>query len=221
MTVSTIGTALTAQDKNGTVSGATSDFNLFLKLLTTQMQNQDPLKPMDSTEYTQQLAQYTQVQQTTKQTSTLQEILTQLSTQNMAQASGFIGRQASFDTPVSGLSSTGPAQWGYKTDRAITTLTATFADASGKTVATRDIAPDGLTGRVAWDGTLADGSKAADGAYTLALTGIDANGQAVPVGITSTGLVQDVVGGGAGGSVTLGVNGTQLPMDKLIRLTAS
>jgi flagellar basal-body rod modification protein FlgD len=100
-----------------TATGA--DFNMFLKLLTTQMQNQDPLSPMDSTQYTQQLVQYSQVEQSVQQSGTLKDILARLSTQDLSQASGFIGRDAVFNSAVSGLG-TAPASWNYAADRPMT-----------------------------------------------------------------------------------------------------
>ena len=192
------------------------DFNMFLKLLTTQMQNQDPLKPMESTEYTQQLAQFTQVQQSVKQTGTLDNILAQLSTQNMTQASGFIGKTAEFNSAVTGLSADRPAQWTYKANAPVTELTATITDASGKQVSSATIAPD-QSGTFSWDGSLPNGGKAPPGAYTLALKAGTATGSTIPVAITTSGRVEDVMSNG--GAVTLGVNGAQIDMSKLVKLT--
>ncbi|WP_275426750.1 flagellar hook capping FlgD N-terminal domain-containing protein, partial [Enterobacter hormaechei] len=67
----------------GSSTGLNGDFTMFLKLLTTQMQNQDPLSPMDTTQYTQQLVQYSQVEQSMAQTTTLKSILSALGTQNL------------------------------------------------------------------------------------------------------------------------------------------
>jgi len=209
--------ATTATTAPATVASQTAvDFNMFLKLLTTQMQNQDPLKPMDSTEYTQQLAQFSQVEQTVKQTGTLADILAQLTTQNMAQASGFIGRDATFDSAVAGLSAATPARWGYAAPPGAT-LTGTITDAAGVKVATMALDPG--NGDVRWDGKLDDGRTAPAGAYTLSVAGTDARGQAVSVGVTSIGRVTEVLG--SGGSVTLGVNGVQQALGKLHRLAAS
>jgi flagellar basal-body rod modification protein FlgD len=194
-----------------------ADFNMFLKLLTTQMQNQDPLSPMDSTQYTQQLAQYSQVEQTVQQTGTLKEILARLSTQDMSQAANFIGKEAVFSSAVSGLGAS-PATWTYATDRAITTGTATISDASGATVLTRPLDPAGTTGNFSWDGTLADGTKAANGAYTLSIKGVDAAGIPAAVAISSTGTVSDV--SARNGVLSLGVNGVSMSIDTLVRLAA-
>lgn len=208
----------------GAMTGAAStaqkqtdvDFNLFLKLLTTQMQNQDPLKPMDSTAYTQQLAQFTQVQQTVKQTSTLDDILAQLSTQSMTQASGFIGKTAQFDSAETGLSADRPAEWSYKASSVVNQLTTTITDASGRQISSATIPAD-QNGTYSWDGTMANGEKAPPGAYTLALKASTTTGASIPVAITTTGRVDEVVSNG--GAVTLGVNGAQIAMSKLIKLT--
>lgn len=195
-----------------------SDYNMFLKLLTTQMQNQDPLKPMDSTEYTSQLAQFSQVEQTIQQTTTLNNILSQLSTQNIAQANGLIGNVAQFDSATAGLAATAAATWGYEADRAVTSLTATITDAAGKAVAKLPIEPADRTGSITWDGMLASGERAAVGAYTLSIAATDIGGDTVPVAITTSGVIGDVVSGG--GTVTLGVNGVQIALTKLIKLSA-
>ncbi|MFD1961413.1 flagellar hook assembly protein FlgD [Novosphingobium panipatense] len=101
----------------GATSGLLADYNLFLKLLTTQMTNQDPLDPMDTSEYTAQLVQYSQVEQSIQQTGKLDDIMSQLLSQQMAQASSYIGREARFDPPVSGLGDA-PARWTYYVDGA-------------------------------------------------------------------------------------------------------
>lgn len=206
----------TTTTANATAKQTDVDFNMFLKLLTTQMQNQDPLKPMESTEYTQQLAQFTQVQQTVKQSGTLDSILAQLSTQNMTQASGFIGKTADFDSAVTGLSADRPAQWSYKANSPVTELTATITDASGKQVSSATLEPD-QNGTFSWDGTLANGGKAPPGAYTLALKAITTTGATIPIAITTSGRVDDVMS--KDGAVTLGINGAQIDLSKLVRLT--
>jgi flagellar basal-body rod modification protein FlgD len=196
----------------------TTDFNMFLKLLTTQMQNQDPLSPMDSTQYTQQLVQYSQVEQSVQQNSTLKDILGSLSNQTIGQAAHFIGRDAVFDSAVSGLGAK-PASWQYAADRTMASGTVTIRDAGGKTVFTAPLDVSKTSGAYAWDGTLANGGKAAAGAYTLALSAVDASGASVATRITSTGVVDAV--NASGGVVSLGVNGVPMPMTALVRLAAT
>jgi flagellar basal-body rod modification protein FlgD len=202
---------LAAAASSTSTSGA--DFNMFLKLLTTQMQNQDPLDPMKTSEYTQQLAQYSQIEQTVQQSGTLKEILARLSTQDMAQASGMIGREAIFDSAASGLGSA-PASWSYTPAKAATSMVATITDATGHVVTTRSIAPTDATGRFTWDGTRDDGTVAPAGAYTLAIAATNASGAAIPIAANGTGTISGVTQ--AGGTLAVAVNGISLPLSSLI-----
>ena len=192
-----------------------ADFNMFLKLLTAQMQNQDPLDPMDTSEYTQQLVQYSQVEQSIQQTDKLQQIIGKLASQDMAQASSFIGREARFDSPVAGLGEA-PATWTYYADGQPASIVATVKDAKGKVVSEKTIDAD-AQGRYQWDGTLADGTRAADGAYTLSITALDASGNKVPVTINSVATVKDVVTDGT--NVMLGVNGIRMSVNGLVAIS--
>ncbi len=217
MTTITSATDATAS-ANGAVSKLNADFNMFLKLLTAQMQNQDPLDPMDTSEYTQQLVQYSQVEQSIAQGATLKSILAAMTTQDLTQASGLIGREAVFDSDLAGLSADAPATWGYSADRPVTRLTATITTADGTVVTTRDIDGTAREGRFEWDGKLANGATAPAGAYALAITAKDAAGNNVPVTITSRGLVREV--SAQNGAVALGVNGVTIPASALIRIGA-
>lgn len=205
---------LAAAASSTSTSGA--DFNMFLKLLTTQMQNQDPLDPMKTSEYTQQLAQYSQIEQTVQQSGTLKEILARLSTQDMAQASGLIGREAVFDTATAGLGAA-PAQWSYAPLRGAVSFVATIADSAGQTVATQSIASTDATGRFSWDGKRDDGKVAAAGAYTLSMSANNANGAAVPITVNGTGIISGVTQ--TAGTLAVAANGVSLPLAALISVS--
>lgn len=195
-----------------------ADFNMFLRLLTTQMQNQDPLDPMDTSEYTQQLVQYSQVEQSMQQTGVLRDILSRLTTQDMAQSTGLIGRSVEFDTAAAGLGN-GPAQWNYSLPRNAVSVTATVKNASGQIVAQQTLDPSIRNGAFTWDGTLANGNRAADGTYTLSISATDSAGGTVAPSIRSVGLVQNV--NSANGSITLDVNGIQLPLAKVVKVSVA
>ena len=200
-------------------SGTSADFNMFLKLLTTQMQNQDPLKPMDSAEYTQQLVQFSQVEQSIQQTGTLKDILAQLSSGNVSSAAGFIGKEAMFDTNVSGLTDSNPAKWSWEGARDVASVTAVVTDANGREVSRTSLPATGAAGDYSWDGTTSSGGHAPAGSYSLELVAADASGAPVPVSIRSVGMVKEVLAGNGGG-ITLGVNGSQMPMSSLLGLKA-
>ncbi|MGU3315164.1 flagellar hook assembly protein FlgD [Sphingomonas sp. M6A6_1c] len=193
------------------------DLNMFLKMLTTQLQHQDPLSPMDTAQYTQQLVQYSQVEQALQQNGTLKDILGNLTTQSMAQASTLVGKQVKFDGNVAGLAGNTPATWSYSLSQVPATLTATVTDAQGKVVDAVTLKPLS-NGTVSWDGKTSRGT-APDGAYTLTLTAKTADGAELPTTITASGVVKEVVQ--ANGSVQLGVNGIRLPLAKMIGITAA
>ena len=195
-----------------------ADFNMFLKLLTTQMQNQDPLSPMDSTQYTQQLVQYSQVEQTVQQSSTLKDILASLANQTMAQAAGFIGKDAEFNSAVAGLGAK-PASWTYAADVPVTSGTMAITNAAGTVVDTRTVSLNSRRGSYSWDGTLPDGTKAPAGAYTLSMSAQNAAGATVPVTIHSVGTVGGI--NAINGGISLDVNGAQMPIGVLVGLASA
>jgi flagellar basal-body rod modification protein FlgD len=206
-------TAATKTEVPAAASKLNADFNMFLKLLTAQMQNQDPLDPMDTAQYTQQLVQYSQVEQSISQNTTLKSILASLSSQDLAQASTMIGRQVEVDSPTTGLSADMPAQWNWSATREVASLTATIRDASGRAVETRALDAGAAAGGFAWDGSLSGGGKAAAGSYTLELNALDAAGAALPVTVHSSGVMSDVRTGG--GAVQITVGGVQVPLSLL------
>ena len=155
-----------------------SDTSMFLKLLTTQMQNQDPLDPMDTSAYTQQLVQFSQVEQSIQQSQSLKDILNTLKTRDLTDAASLIGRSASLDTPVAGLRDGTPASWHYATDRPAARVIATVSDADGTTVATRTL--DASAGDFVWDGRDANGNRVPAGAYSLTISATDAAGSRIP-----------------------------------------
>lgn len=190
-----------------------NDFTMFLRLLTTQMQNQDPLDPMDSSEYTQQLVQYSQVEQSVQQTGALKDILARLSTQDMTQATALIGKEVRFASEVSGLAADEPARWTFQTDRPAASITATVQDPVGNVVREFRLDPAG-DGKLAWDGAQADGTRAPDGAYRLVVSALDASGGAVPATVNSVGLVRNIVASGS--EIQLGIGGVRMPISTVI-----
>ena len=206
-----LNTAAQASGTNG------ADFNMFLKLLTTQMQNQDPLDPMDTSEYTQQLVQYSQVEQSMQQTGVLKDILGRLSAQDVAQASSFIGREVRFDSNISGLGASNNAGWTIAPARTAGSMTVSITDSAGKVV--HEAAIDPGSSRFTWDGKLADGSRAAEGAYRLAVTAKDSSGAAIDAGVNAVGIVRDVITDGS--VVTLGIGGARMPLSELVAVAAA
>lgn len=126
-------TAITPANGASATAKLTADFDMFLRLLTTQLQNQDPLDPMDSSEYTQQLVSYSQVEQAIQQTNKLEQILSALGASDLTGASNLIGREVG---NYSAEQRAGPAgaDWAYELDGTAALTQLTVTDIMGRVV---------------------------------------------------------------------------------------
>ena len=215
MAVDTVtGTNNAPVTQSNALSKLATDSTMFLKLLTTQMQNQDPLDPMDTSEYTAQLVQFSQVEQSIQQNTTLKSILSALSSDGLLSAAPSVGKVATFASADAGLTADSPSQWSYVAERPTGKVTATILDSSGKAVHTIDRTD--ATGDISWDGKLADGSTAPPGIYKLSITATDAAGGGVPVGIFARGMVREVTQDASG--MAFMVNGVTYGSNMLVGL---
>jgi flagellar basal-body rod modification protein FlgD len=180
------------------------------------MQHQDPLDPMDTAQYTQQLVQYSQVEQSIEQTATLKEMLAAFGTQNLMQASALIGAQVETTSPISGLGATTPAQWTWSAPRDVASMTATIKDEKGKVIDTMPINATGVAGAFTWDGTTSTGKKVDPGLYKLELAGVDASGAKIAATAHAFGKVSDVEL--ENGTVKLTINGLTVATSDLLRI---
>src|SRR3974390_2835673 len=92
--------------------GLAGNFNEFLKLLTTQLQNQDPLSPMDTNQFTQQLVQFSSVEQQINMNTQLSTLISLQQTAQTAQAASFIGATVTVNGATAQLVN-GRATWNY------------------------------------------------------------------------------------------------------------
>lgn len=153
----------TASDaEEGAATGAlASDFQTFLTLLTTQMRNQDPLKPMESTEFVAQLASFSAVEQQVRANDRLDGILAALSNGNSAGLAEWIGREVR--APVKTDFTGDPIEVGVRTldgaDKAVLVVRNDF----DQVVARQTIEPGSDT--ATWAGTDDMGNPVAHGRY--------------------------------------------------------
>ena len=174
----------------------------FLKLLVTQMKNQDPLKPLDNAEVTSQLAQISTVSGIDKLNTTLKQLVSSAEENRSVEALGMIGHHAFVPGKFITLDKDG-AIAGINLEQAVDQLNVTILDSSGIVVRKMELGvqPSGIS-TIAWDGMTDSGSKASNGDYTFAVTAKQ-GGKEVKVDTLSFGRVQ---------SVTPGVNDTLLDM---------
>ncbi|MBX3453531.1 flagellar hook assembly protein FlgD [Ferrovibrio sp.] len=187
---SSTSTASTSTSSTSTASNTlTADMETFLKLLTTQLKNQDPTDPMDPKEFTSQLVQFSQVEQQIQQTGKLEEILAALTSGKASDALAYIGQEVQAPGDTTYLED-GVASWSYGVPSGASSVTLNVYDSSGSLVYTTT--GDASSGRhdFDWDGSNSDGGTESDGGlYTLEVVAKDSSGTA----LTTDTLVRGVV----------------------------
>jgi flagellar basal-body rod modification protein FlgD len=156
----------TAPQLQGTSSTKiNSDYETFLKMLTTQIQNQDPLKPIDSADYAVQLATFSGVEQAVRTNQLLESMQSQFDVLGMAQLAGWVGQEARSTAPVymDGAPVTLSLNPAASADRAVLVV----RDAQG-TIMSREEVPT-TSGQYQWLGADVRGDPLARGTYTLSL----------------------------------------------------
>jgi flagellar basal-body rod modification protein FlgD len=165
----------TGVDKN-TIAG---NFQTFLTLLTTQLKNQNPLDPLDTNQFTQQLVQFAQVEQQLKSNDQLSTLVSLQKTAQSTAALGFVGQTVSVDGATAPLAN-GTAAWDLTVPKPAT-ATINIKSATGQTVYSGSYSLNTGHQPFAWDGKDASGLQWPDGNYTIAITAKDANGQPVTI----------------------------------------
>jgi flagellar basal-body rod modification protein FlgD len=189
--------AISTLSDSGASSSATKskslDKDAFLRLLTTQLQNQDPLNPTDSTEFTAQLAQFSSLEQMSNVNETLNTLILYQASINNAQAVSFIGKDIVANGKSIDMKGSQPVSCDYELPAAAKSVVVTIYDATGNFV--RDYEKTALAAgkqSLTWDGKNRDGNPVADGAYTFEVQAVDQKGAKLDVTTFSKGTVTGV-----------------------------
>ena len=151
------------------------DLDSFLTLLTTQLKAQDPLSPMDSTEFTNQLVQFAQVEQQIYQNENLEALLASNVKTQQAMAINFLDSFIEVETDKVMLED-GKAVFTYGLSADAQKVTVSVKNASGSVVRTFGGDPSAGLHKLTWDGTDAYGNKVEDGLYRLEVNAVAADG---------------------------------------------
>lgn len=207
--VSSTANASSTADASKTLS---ADMNTFLKLLTTQLKYQDPLDPTDTSEFTSQLVQYSNVEQAIQTNEKLDKLLAMNNNNLGAQAVSYIGKVAQVLGDVMPLED-GQAQATYTLDKDVSNAVVMVKDSNGEIVYTENAGTSAGTHIFKWDGKDKNGNQLADGAYQISVNTTVANGETAASVITTilgkvTGVASDSNGVyiGLGDSVTANLN---------------
>lgn len=196
-------------DSRGRLADSTETF---LKLLTTQLRNQDPLSPMDSTQFTQQIVQMTGVEQQLL-TNDLLAALVGMNDGGLAESVNLIGKTVTASTGASYLQD-GEATWSYNLPRGANSVQLDVLDTSGKVVATKVLTATAAGDHTfEWDGKDNLGNQLADGDYGLRITAKDTAGASITASQTLTGVAHAVQAVNGTNIVTIGK--TKVPISAI------
>jgi flagellar basal-body rod modification protein FlgD len=213
-TTNTVTAAVNANVKEVANDTLASNFTSFLQLLTTQLKNQNPLDPLDTNQFTQQLVQFAQVEQQLKGNTQLETLVSLQKATQATQALGYVGQTVAIDGQTAKLAN-GTAGWSFNSPKPAT-ATVNIINSAGATVFTGNYSLNSGVQNFVWDGRNNSGVKQPDGDYKLAITAKDASGQAVTVSTEIQGVVDSV--DLSKSPPTLLVGTTEYAIDKIKRV---
>ena len=193
----TLGSAATSAAQTAASQTASSqqqlaqNMNSFLELLTAQLQNQDPLNPMDTSQFTNQLVLFAQVQQQIDINQNLENMQSSQNDAALASAANYIG------TGVTAVSSNLPLQnsdatFYYTTPADAASVNIVISDSAGNIVDTMSGNATAGTHSATWNGANINGGKEPDGTYTLAVSSTGATGGSTQLDTAISGTVTAV-----------------------------
>ena len=191
-----------------------SNFTTFLTLLTTQLKNQNPLSPLDTNQFTQQLVQFAQVEQQMKSNDQLASLVSLNKSAQATTALAYVGANVVVDGATANVANS-KGTWSFNVSKPAT-ATITIKDSTGQTAYSGSFAVNPGNQVFNWDGRGNDGKQWPDGNYTLSATAVDANKQSVGISTEVTAKVDSV-------DLTqspplLSINGQNFTLDKIKRI---
>jgi len=179
-TAASANAAAAANNTGGLSSTLNMNFSTYLKILTTQLKNQDPTNATDPNQFTQELVQMAGVQQQISTNQNLNKLVTAQSSNTLSTGLNYIGgyvqaNSTSGEFPLQN----GTSEFGYSLSGGANTALITVQNAQGNAVATLKGGTAAGGNYVTWDGKDANGNQLPDGAYTFAVAATDANGNKI------------------------------------------
>jgi flagellar basal-body rod modification protein FlgD len=217
---STTTSAAAANTVNNGLASIANNYQTFLSLLTTQLSHQDPMSPMDTTQFTSQLTQMTGVEQQLLSNQLLQQLVnTSSSGGGLEGAVGLIGKTVTVNGESATLASKS-ATWEFNMPSAPARMNVSVLDSNGNIVWTGAVTPTGSgVHSYTWNGQNQSGAQQADGGtYTLKITAATDNGTAITPSFDLQGsatAVQTV-----NGQTMVTVGGSQVPLSSIVGVSS-
>lgn len=195
-----------ASDALKTLSG---DYQNFLKLLTVQMQNQDPTNPTDTNQLTQQIAMLSSVEQQINTNKNLEKLIDLTNSTQFNNVVGYIGKR--IEAPGSaGYLQNQKAEFVYYLEDQPAAVRVTVKDEAGNVVYTGAGPTSQGRNEFAWNGVSSTGAPQPNGVYSIEVEAKDAGGNNVSSQVYTTGVVSAV--DSAGGQVYLSIGELSIPI---------
>jgi len=183
------GTTTSSSASSTATTGIADNFQTFLTLLTTQLQNQNPLDPLDTNQFTQQLVQFAGVEQQLKSNDQLKSLIDIEKSAQSTQALVYVGNTVAVDGSTAQFDKS--ATWNFTSEKD-TTATITITSSTGQTAFTGSYALKQGNSSFLWDGKGNDGVQWPAGTYTMTATGKDSSGNSVAISTEVQGIVDSV-----------------------------
>jgi flagellar basal-body rod modification protein FlgD len=216
---STSSTSSTSQAAGGSASQQLAgNFDSFIQLLTTQLQNQNPLDPLDTDQFTQELVEFSTVQQQIDTNTNLQTLISLQQASEATSALQLVGSTVTLSGNSSVLSnaSNTPATWSINASGPGTGQV-TITNSSGQTVYNGTLSLSTGAQSYSWNGQGTNGTTYPDGTYTLAITGNSASGKKLTLTTSVQGTISAVNASASPPTVT--VNGQSYPISSIQSVT--
>lgn len=182
-----------AQNTANSSAQLASDFDDFLVLLTTQLQNQDPLSPMDSTEFTNQLVNFAGVEQQINANQKLDSLVSLGLGTGFSSSLGYVGKNVSYLSSETNFDGTHAVEIDYAITGGVSTdTTINILDESGRIVLSEKVSDDDSVENFTWDGKDADGIVQPAGTYSVRVDALDANNNPLTTSTVVTGRVNGI-----------------------------
>ena len=164
------------------------NFTTFLNLLTAQLRNQNPLDPLDTNQFTQQLVQFAQVEQQLKGNNQLEALVSLAQNSEKTSAMNFVGSSVVIEGATTQLAE-GVATWAFGVEKPAT-ATVTITDKNGQAAYSGSFTVEPGTQMFTWDGKGNSGTLWPPGDYTISVVAKDASGQNVAITTEVQGVVE-------------------------------
>lgn len=212
-------------DASGALTGAagnglsTVDFNTFLKLLVAQLKNQDPLNPLDGTQFTGQIAQFSALEQQINTNNHLTKLLEQRDYGQMTLANSYLGKVVLAPGDTVALGKEGGTEFAYQLGKTASSVTIEIVDKDGKVVRTET--GDGATGNhiVTWDGKDDAGTAVGEGQYKIRVKAVDGDGKTIANTVLTYGRVASALNDNGNASLIL-ADGRTAELEDILAVTS-